>query len=696
MQTEVVNSDVKTIIQDLMQGMRFKTAWAKYNITPARLQKLLYAEGVFYDDLRENNMRKWEQDGLAKTIALYNSLNRLPEAHEIKNVIAESVSSCRMQTLLKLHLAGKSIPFATQLAQNENNTKLHPEIVYTAQNPQEIFTEMERLFDELERMPSKREFKLYSNYTINDIHRFFGRWQNLIGSIEIKKIKNEKKKALHDKRLNNNAENKRQQLLDYLHVKMSALGRAPKKKDMLRDEKHNYMQYYRNFNSFYEALELAGINNCRKTKRLQYNNTIKVMLETAVALYTKYNRIPTDEELKAENTYTYVDYKKYFGSIYVAFRKCGFNVKTVHANYIPDEQLLQYLKDVAKKKGAIPAIKDVNSRKVYSYMVFVRRFGSWSKALTAAGLAPRANARPCYSNEHLINHLQALAKVIGRQPRIADVNAAKSIMASTYTYRFGTWKKALLAAGFDAKKIMPVKFTRENIMATLKGIAANLGYTPSFAELAQKSNITYYACKRYFNDYDSFCTACGLTLIKTDRTAATPNELVKQLQQMAHTLGRTPKISDVVAMCGLKMQSDINKCGGLLKLLRQAKLPRAMTTYRDLKPGIINELKNFSATLGYTPAHKDFILHSRLSIYTKCTTHFKSYKNAVCAAGLVTASAAAPVKDNEILELLKEMALQLGRLPSCHDFDKSSRINYTIIYKRFKGLPNALAAAGLA
>jgi hypothetical protein len=75
--------------------------------------------------------------------------------------------------------------------------------------------------------------------------------------------------------------------------------------------------------------------------------------------------------------------------------------------------------------------------------MFQRRFGSWPKALEAAGLKP-SRSRIGISNEELFENLRALWMELGRQPRYCDVQKpASNFSVGTYEKRFGGFRKSL-------------------------------------------------------------------------------------------------------------------------------------------------------------------------------------------------------------------------------------------------------------
>lgn len=73
-----------------------------------------------------------------------------------------------------------------------------------------------------------------------------------------------------------------------------------------------------------------------------------------------------------------------------------------------------------------------------------RRFGSWFKAIEAAGLQRSRVLR--ITDEELFENLEQVWTGLGRQPRYQEVQKPRSrYSVETYAHRFGSWRKALEA-----------------------------------------------------------------------------------------------------------------------------------------------------------------------------------------------------------------------------------------------------------
>lgn len=118
-----------------------------------------------------------------------------------------------------------------------------------------------------------------------------------------------------------------------------------------------------------------------------------------------------------------------------------FKLRT-NARYFSNEAVLDDLKQVAKKLG-----KNTVSNHEYpkygkfSIKVFRNRYGSWNKALQAAGLDTRKEFN--LTHETLFENLEKVWLTLGRQPFYGEMNVPLSrYTVKPYVTRWGGWMKA--------------------------------------------------------------------------------------------------------------------------------------------------------------------------------------------------------------------------------------------------------------
>ncbi|MBZ0226395.1 MAG: HNH endonuclease [Comamonas sp.] len=117
----------------------------------------------------------------------------------------------------------------------------------------------------------------------------------------------------------------------------------------------------------------------------------------------------------------------------------------VHHRNLPNDELIAELRRVAELLGrGSVTIDQFNEHGKFHSTTLSRRFGSWFKALDAAGLQKTRNLH--LTNDQLLENLVAVWLKLGRQPKYQDLTKDNSAFSSgTYENRFGTWRKALEA-----------------------------------------------------------------------------------------------------------------------------------------------------------------------------------------------------------------------------------------------------------
>src|SRR5713101_1941885 len=122
-----------------------------------------------------------------------------------------------------------------------------------------------------------------------------------------------------------------------------------------------------------------------------------------------------------------------------------FQLTRVSGQPVNDAEILVDLKSVASKLDA-KTVSQPHYRQYgrYDNTTVARRFGSWNKALLAAGLALSNEVN--FSDERLFENILTLWQHFARQPRRRELAAAPSLISqSPYNRRFGSWTAALEA-----------------------------------------------------------------------------------------------------------------------------------------------------------------------------------------------------------------------------------------------------------
>lgn len=155
-----------------------------------------------------------------------------------------------------------------------------------------------------------------------------------------------------------------------------------------------------------------------------------------------------------------------------------------------------------------------------------------------------------YTKEVLISQLQALALKLGRTPGASDVDKAskRGECGSAYTYRayFGSYRAALLAAGFVAPRQYPAKRSRSRMLGEIKALARKLGRSPTIKDLREASRRgeapSFAQLKKMFGSFPKAVEAAGLQPFR--RRSISKRVLIEELRALCKRLGYTPGIKE--------------------------------------------------------------------------------------------------------------------------------------------------------
>lgn len=124
-------------------------------------------------------------------------------------------------------------------------------------------------------------------------------------------------------------------------------------------------------------------------------------------------------------------------------------INKVTKENITDEDVINSIKKMAKKLGRAPYYDEYNndSKKIASNYFIYHRFGSYTNLIKAAGLHPYANRK--LTREEIIQRIINIQKDFGHLPSKSEYrsNPEKYISHSMIYNHFGSWDKALEAAG---------------------------------------------------------------------------------------------------------------------------------------------------------------------------------------------------------------------------------------------------------
>lgn len=175
--------------------------------------------------------------------------------------------------------------------------------------------------------------------------------------------------------------------------------------------------------------------------------------------------------------------------------KNQFELSRVKGAPVSEAELLSDLKRVASSLGS----NTVQQKKygeigTYDYSTIIRRFGSWNKALIAAGLSISNEIN--IPDEQLFENLLILWQHYGRQPRRSELAKEPSKISQTpYNRRFGSWTSSLKAF-INYANSREIESPKQNLITNVSN-QSNGGREPSLRlrwKILQRDHFTCCKC----------------------------------------------------------------------------------------------------------------------------------------------------------------------------------------------------------
>ena len=178
---------------------------------------------------------------------------------------------------------------------------------------------------------------------------------------------------------------------------------------------------------------------------LHRNVSNEELIQDVVAVANRLGRKSlTIDEYEANGKYHSTTMRRRFGSWKNILEMAGLTIEQKNF-YISNSDYISDLRRVAELLGN-NTVKNTEYREFgkYDAQKMSTRFGSWEKALLAAGLQP-TGFTVSVSNEELLEEIERLWIHLGRQPTTTDIRAGLSRYGlNTYVRHFGSWRNALV------------------------------------------------------------------------------------------------------------------------------------------------------------------------------------------------------------------------------------------------------------
>jgi len=277
-------------------------------------------------------------------------------------------------------------------------------------------------------------------------------------------------------------------------------------KEIMRTNRKLFYAACGYFGSWRRAVEAAGFDYDQFLAERKW--TKEKVISEIKALY-KTNKTLEYKKVFRDNRKFYLVAYRFFGSWRKAVKAAGFD----YDQFLPKrqrvkEKIISAIQAFYKGKGTLhyrEIWKDPNRL----YWTACNCFGNWRNAVEAAGFDYDQFLTRCkWAREKVVSEIQAFYRDKGtlRHREVLQYNR-KLLQAACK--RFGSWRGAVEAAGFDYDQFLPErKWTKERIISQIKAFYEAKG-TFRYTEIRRDSMKLYAVALKYFGSWRNAVEAAG-------------------------------------------------------------------------------------------------------------------------------------------------------------------------------------------
>jgi hypothetical protein len=229
----------------------------------------------------------------------------------------------------------------------------------------------------------------------------------------------------------------------------------------------------------------------------------------------------------AKHGLTASEYKKAYGVEYLCSEETRFRISARNQKMTP-ESILDIMSSMARSGKRLYA-SEVQKRYPSLYFSASHAFGTWLRAMEAAGLDPekhsKRNSRYCWNRKRIVAEIKK-RHAAGLRMNGHAVGQDQKRLYSAARNHFAGWRNALAAAGIDPDMHSPKrKWSPDRIIrAILERTEANRPLAQ--AEVARDNMSLYQAACNYFGNWSKALEAGGFSSWSITRRKPWTRELV--------------------------------------------------------------------------------------------------------------------------------------------------------------------------
>jgi len=242
---------------------------------------------------------------------------------------------------------------------------------------QELLTELTRLAEDLDRVPTFQDMDEHGEYSGALYHVRFDSWNNALNEAELDPS---------DRKITN------EDLIEELSRLNDTLDTVPTMTDMEKHGEYSKALYYKRFGSWANALEAANLDTSHLDNPLDETERKQNLLDDLVALAEDLGRVPTQKEIREHTSHSHNTYYDHWDGIQAALEASDTDLDEIDTsrNTIPrsieTEDLLEELQRLAAEVERPPKWIDIRKHGKYSDTPYRSRFDSLEDAYREAGI----------------------------------------------------------------------------------------------------------------------------------------------------------------------------------------------------------------------------------------------------------------------------------------------------------------------
>ncbi|MFC5368305.1 homing endonuclease associated repeat-containing protein [Salinirubrum litoreum] len=268
----------------------------------------------------------------------------------------------------------------------------------------------------------------------------------------------------------------------------------------------------------------------------------ETLLDALIELAEELGETPTRTQMNEFGRYSHAPYYRVFGSWNDALRAAGLT--TNHENDVAREALVAELRRLDDELDRLPRFDDMEEYGEYSGYTYLRRFGSWSEAKEAAGLAGERRTSRRITESELVDALLELAEVLGRAPTQVEMNELGEFSQRPYYRVWGSWADALEAAGLDANHRNDI--SNAKLIAELRRLDDELGHAPREEDMREDGVFSVQPYITAFGSWTAAWDAAGLEYRTRYPASVSREALIDAIHSLADELGYVPSREDMI------------------------------------------------------------------------------------------------------------------------------------------------------